>query len=110
MFIDLPWNAEGTVARTSVDGHARATELAVAAMNTAADTDNGGMTDYQRARASYEARARQIREENMVKHVSANNKRAQDAAEKRAQRQAEHEARNKQAAEAARQRRLAKAA
>lgn len=110
MNIDLPWNAEGTVVRTTVDGHARATELAVAAMNAAADAPSDGMTDYQRARASYEARARQIREENMHKHVSANNKRAQDAAEKRAQRQAEHAERNQQAAEAARQRRLAKAA
>lgn len=109
---NLPWDTDGTTVNTGGDLHARATALALTAMDAIGDepiTDLAD-TDYGRAQARYEADLKQIRDENSRNHIAANNARAQAAAAARADRQAAHEARNEAAKLDKLQRKLAKAA
>lgn len=109
----LPWDTTDAATTTSgTNLHARATSLAVAAMEIAAAQPIGDPadTDYARAQARYQADLAVIRNENAQRHVAANNALAAQAASRKAERRAAHEARNADAKAAASQRKLDKAA
>lgn len=109
----LPWDdTDGkTVVRTDGgDMHARATGLAVAAMNAVADTDvDVSQTSYGQAQARYEADLAAMRADSARRHVENNNRIAAEAAARKAERQAAHQARNDAARQAANDRKIAKA-
>ncbi len=109
----LPWDdsdGKTTVRTDGGDMHARATGLAVAAMNAVTGTDvDVSQTSYGRAQARYEAELAEIRAENARRHVENNNRIAAEAAARKAERQAAHQARNEAARQAANDRKVAKA-
>lgn len=110
----LPWDVTaGTTVRTGGDNlHARATALAVSAMETVASQPVADVADtgYGRAQASYEARLAEMRSSSAQSHLAANNARAIEAAERKAERRARHEAVNAAAQAEAKRRRNDKAA
>jgi len=110
----LPWDTTTgtTVRQDGGDLHARATSLAVAAMEAAAlaPAVDVADTDYGRAQASYEARLVEIRASSAQSHLAANNARAVAAAERKAERQARHQAGNAAAQAEAKRRKNDKAA
>lgn len=108
----LPWDDDaGTNVRTTGDDlHARATDLATAAMNAqpGAVLADGG--DYGRAQARYQADLARMRAASAQGHLEANNARAAAARVAKAKRQAAHVARNERAKADAAARRNDKAA
>lgn len=112
MNASLPWDTAGTVASTGGDMHARATGLAVKAMEAAAaqTVTDPADTDYGRAQASYEARLAEIRATTAQGHLARNNARAAEAQQRKAERQARHEAANAASRAEAQKRRTDKAA